>query len=134
MNNIIITGTSRGIGFELVKLFSKAGYNVLALSRNTSKIEDENLSQVTSMPFDLLDSKAYSKVGTFILETWNGNVDYLVNNAGCLINKPFHETTIGDFDKVYRTNVYGVSEMIRTCIPYFSSLDHLVGEMNVLWS
>lgn len=126
MNNIIITGTSRGIGFELVKLFSKAGYNVLALSRNTSKIEDENLSQVTSMPFDLLDSKAYSKVGTFILETWNGNVDYLVNNAGCLINKPFHETTIGDFDKVYRTNVYGVSEMIRTCIPYFTDKAHVV--------
>ena len=126
MNNIIITGTSRGIGFELVKLFSKAGYNVLALSRNTSKIEDENLSQVTSMPFDLLDSKAYSKVGTFILETWNGNVDYLINNAGCLINKPFHETTIGDFDKVYRTNVYGVSEMIRTCIPYFTDKAHVV--------
>ena len=52
MNNIIITGTSRGIGFELVKLFSKAGYNGLALSRNTSKTEEEKLSKVTSMQCD----------------------------------------------------------------------------------
>ena len=74
----------------------------------------------------MLDSSAYSKIGAFISERWNGNVDYLINNAGCLINKPFHETTIDDFDKVYRTNVYGVSEMIRTCIPYFSSKAHVV--------
>ena len=66
MNNIIITGASRGIGFELVKLFSKAEYNVLALSRNTSKIDEENLSNVTSVSFDLLDSSAYSKIGAFI--------------------------------------------------------------------
>ena len=37
MNNIIITGASRGIGFELVKLFSKAEYNVLALSKTLQK-------------------------------------------------------------------------------------------------
>ena len=61
MNNIIITGASRGIGFELVKLFSKAGNNVLALSRNISKLEEENLSNVSFISFDLLDSSAYSK-------------------------------------------------------------------------
>jgi len=33
MKNVIITGTSRGIGYELVKLFTDAGFNVLALSQ-----------------------------------------------------------------------------------------------------
>ena len=36
--NIIVTGTSRGIGYELVKLFLEEGHNVLALSRNTEKV------------------------------------------------------------------------------------------------
>ena len=41
--NIIITGTSSGIGFELVKIFSKKNHRVLALSRNNSKLRDLNL-------------------------------------------------------------------------------------------
>ena len=42
MKNIIITGTSRGIGFELAKQFANANYNVLSLSRNTKPLEDFN--------------------------------------------------------------------------------------------
>ena len=34
MANVIITGCSRGIGYELAILFAKAGHQVLALSRN----------------------------------------------------------------------------------------------------
>ena len=41
--NIIITGTSSGIGFELVKIFSKDNNRVLALSRNNSKLRDLKL-------------------------------------------------------------------------------------------
>jgi len=54
--NIIITGTSRGIGFELVQLFAKAGHKVLALSRNEKPIESLNLEHVTTFSFDLSDS------------------------------------------------------------------------------
>ena len=36
MKNIIITGTSRGIGYEMVAILAQAGHNVLALSRNVS--------------------------------------------------------------------------------------------------
>ena len=34
MKNVIITGASRGIGFDLLKLFNNENYNVFALSRN----------------------------------------------------------------------------------------------------
>jgi len=36
--NIIITGTSSGIGFELAKQLALAGHNILALSRNSKPI------------------------------------------------------------------------------------------------
>ena len=38
MKNVIITGASRGIGFDLLKLFNNENYNVFALSRNISNI------------------------------------------------------------------------------------------------
>ncbi len=38
MKNIIITGTSRGIGYEMVAILAQAGHNVLALSRNAAPV------------------------------------------------------------------------------------------------
>lgn len=123
--NIIITGTSRGIGFELVQLFSKAGYNVLALSRNETPILNLNLENVTCFSFDLNKSASYKKVENFINSKWQ-HVDILINNAGALLNKPFAETTIKDFENVYKTNVYGVSELTRIVLPFMKNESHVV--------
>ena len=59
---VIITGTSRGIGFELVQLFAKAGCQVLALSRNEKPIQDLQLENVSCFSFDLNDNNAYNKI------------------------------------------------------------------------
>ncbi|MBD0824128.1 SDR family NAD(P)-dependent oxidoreductase [Aestuariibaculum marinum] len=123
--NIIITGTSRGIGFQLVELFAKAGHNVLALSRNEKPIANLNLNNVTSFSFDLADAKAYKKVEDFISTNWE-QVDVLINNAGMLVNKPFSEITMGDFEAVYKTNVFGVAELTRTVLPYMKVNSHVV--------
>lgn len=125
MSNIIITGTSRGIGFELVQLFAKAGHHVLALSRNDKPIKALKLKNVNSIPFDLSDVKAYTKVETFIKVNWQ-KVDVLINNAGTLLNKPFADTSITDFEQVYKTNVFGVAEMTRVVLPFMASGSHVV--------
>ncbi|WP_053977332.1 SDR family NAD(P)-dependent oxidoreductase [Mangrovimonas xylaniphaga] len=123
--NIIITGTSRGIGFEMVQILSSQGHNVLALSRNQTPISNLNLANVSAMPFDLGDMEAYERVKDFIEKEW-GQVDILVNNAGTLLNKPFSETSFSDFEQVYRTNVFGVSEMTRTVLPFMKKDSHVV--------
>ncbi|MFD1160784.1 MULTISPECIES: SDR family NAD(P)-dependent oxidoreductase [Hwangdonia] len=125
MSNIIITGTSRGIGFELVKLFAKAGHKVLALSRNEKPIKDLQLEHVSTMSFDLSDAKAYRKVEAFVKENWQ-QVDVLINNAGALINKAFAETSISDFEYVYKTNVFGVAELTRVVLPFMKNNSHVV--------
>ena len=125
MSNIIITGTSRGIGFELVQLFSKAGHQVLALSRNEKPIKALKLKNVNSIPFDLSIANEYTKVETFIKENWQ-QVDVLINNAGALINKPFSETSIADFEYVYKTNVFGVAELTRIVLPFMKNKSHVV--------
>ena len=46
--NVIITGTSRGIGFELVHLFANQGHNVLALSRNAQPVNNLQFDNINS--------------------------------------------------------------------------------------
>lgn len=123
--NVIITGTSRGIGFELVQLFAKMGHNVLALSRNDKPVNDLKLSNVTAFPFDLNNPDDYLKLQEFIKTHWQ-QVDVLINNAGALLNKPFSETTMDDFQYVYKTNVFGVAELTRIVVPFMKKESHVV--------
>ncbi|WP_437398165.1 SDR family NAD(P)-dependent oxidoreductase [Flagellimonas lutimaris] len=124
MANIIITGTSRGIGFELVKLFAQEGHQVLALSRNVGPVDDLGLSNVHAFPFDLGNPSDFEKVSRF-LEQWHV-VDVLINNAGRLLNKPFSETTAQEFEAVYKVNVFGVAEMTKTVLPMMGKEGHVV--------
>jgi NAD(P)-dependent dehydrogenase (short-subunit alcohol dehydrogenase family) len=124
--NIIITGTSRGIGFELVQLFAKAGHRVLSLSRNSNPISGLNLENVTALSFDLSIESDYRKVSDFVSKTWNNKVDVLINNAGLLINKPFDVLTMNDWESVYKVNVFGVAELIKTTLPSMAKGGHVV--------
>lgn len=125
MKNIIITGTSRGIGFEMVKLLAGQGHRVLALSRNTKPISDLNLSNVTCFSFDLADIGSYKTVSEFLKTNWQ-TVDVLINNAGALLNKPFEEISYEDFKAVYDVNVFGVAEMIKTTLPFTTRASHVL--------
>ena len=124
--NIVITGTSRGIGFELVHLFAQQGHNVLALSRNARPVSNLHFDNIHSFSFDLNQEEDYRKVELFIKDEWQGQVDILINNAGLLIKKPFGETSLSDFAAVYATNVFGVAEMIRVLLPFMPQQGHVV--------
>lgn len=123
--NIVITGTSRGIGYELVKQFAQQGHQVLALSRNDGPVKGLKLNNVHAFCFDLGDAEAYEKVEAYISKHW-GHVDVLINNAGKVLNKPFAKTTVSDFEEVYRTNVFGVAELTRSLISYMGKNSHVV--------
>jgi len=122
---VIITGTSRGIGFELVHLFSKSGYAVLALSRNAKPVINLNYENITALSFDLNNVEDYNRVEAFIQNEWT-HVDILINNAGAIINKPFVETTFDDFKQIYGTNVFGVAELTRRVLPFIPKTGHVV--------
>lgn len=124
MANIIITGTSRGIGLEMLKLFARDGHRVLALSRNTRPMEALNLPNVHFFHFDLGKRTDFDRVGAF-LEDWE-RVDVLINNAGHLVNKPFLELGPEEFEAVYRVNVFGLAELTRRVLPKMDPGGHVV--------
>jgi len=123
--NIVVTGSSRGIGLELVKQFAESGHQVLALSRNSEPCSSLGYDNVSSLSCDLSVESQYDLVSDFVHTNWD-RVDVLINNAGAILNKPFLETTIADFHQIYQTNVFAVAEMIRRVRPFMSSGGHVV--------
>lgn len=124
MKNIIITGTSRGIGYELALQFANEGHNVLALSRNIPEILIQN-KNITCLAVDLSNNDDLEKVRHFLLNDGK-KVDAIVHNAGALIYKPFSETSVQDFEKIYKVNVFAVAALTQIALPFLQKASHVV--------
>ena len=124
MKNIITTGTSRGIGYELALQFANAGHQVLAISRKTPQalIANEN---ITCISIDLGNENELVEVEKFLSSSWK-KVDIIIHNAGSLISKPFAELSQSDFESVYKVNVFGVANLTRIALPYLQKGSHVV--------
>lgn len=124
MKNIIITGTSRGIGYELALQFANAGHNVLAISRKIPQalIENQNIS---CLGIDLSSGEGLTQIKDFIESTWQ-TVDIVIHNAGAILLKPFAEITAEEFEYIYKVNVFGVAALNRVVLPFMSSGSHVV--------
>ena len=125
MKKVIITGTSRGICFELAQLFAKNNCQVLALSRNIEQLNNLKLKNIDTLSVDVCNQDDLQKVSKYLSENWK-DVDILIHNAGFLINKPFENLTKDDFLNVYDVNVFGVAALTQICIPYLKQGSHVV--------
>jgi short-subunit dehydrogenase len=124
LKNIIITGTSRGIGYEMALQFANAGHQVLAISRKTPQVlmEHEN---ITCLSIDISDGNQLQQVQNFVSKTWK-KVDVLVHNAGSLLHKNFTEISSLEFQNIYKVNVFAVAELTKICIPFMGKGSHVV--------
>lgn len=122
--NIIITGTSRGIGYELALQFANAGHQVLAISRKTPQalIEHHN---ITCLSIDISNPDELLQVEKFITQTWK-KVDVLIHNAGSLLHKTFTQISAEEFQNIYKVNVFAVAELTKICIPFMEKGSHVV--------
>jgi NAD(P)-dependent dehydrogenase (short-subunit alcohol dehydrogenase family) len=124
LKNIIITGTSRGIGYELALQFANAGHQVLAISRNTPQTLMEH-PNVSCLSLDISVAEDLIQVEKFIAQTWK-KVDVLLHNAGSLLHKPFDQISTEEFQSVYKVNVFAVAELTKICIPFMQKGSHVV--------
>jgi NAD(P)-dependent dehydrogenase (short-subunit alcohol dehydrogenase family) len=123
MKNVIITGTSRGIGYSLALQFASAGHNVLALSRKTPQ-ELLQHPNITCLSVDIAQGNTRA-VTDFIAASWQ-QVDIVVHNAGALIHKPFEQITADEFEYIYKVNVFGVAALNRAVLPFVKSGGHVI--------
>ena len=127
--NIVITGTSSGIGLELAKFFIKSKHHVLAISRNNSDLRSLNLKGLYAVDFDITNSERYDSLNKYLNNF--KDVDVLINNAGLLINKPFEDTSLEDFQKVYSTNVFSVAMLTKFLVKRMNDRSNVVNISSV---
>ena len=135
---VIVTGASRGIGFELVQKYAEAGHEVIALSRNSDRLEQlkeaclqlNPKAQVHILSFDLAKEDIAAQLMPFIESSFQ-HVDILINNAGALIAKPFIEISAEELERIYHVNVLSVFKLTQELIPKFSNNAHIVNISSV---
>jgi short-subunit dehydrogenase len=117
--NIIITGASSGIGYELVLEFAADSSNtIIAISRNEEKLlKLEDLVSLKNKAKLIIIREDISKINieTFLIKVKEHieRIDILINNAGFLINKPFIETTKEDWEKLLSVNLLSPVNIIK---------------------
>ena len=124
--NIVITGASRGIGFELVGKYLDQGHRVFAIRRNVKSLNEayDSVKGFYALSFDL-SSGDFQHLGEEILKQFD-EVDILINNAGLLVNKPFAEVSPSDLEKSYATNAFAPIYIVQTLSSIFNSNAHII--------
>ncbi|MEP9397288.1 SDR family NAD(P)-dependent oxidoreductase [Mesorhizobium sp. KR2-14] len=125
----LVTGASRGIGYQIAKQMAAAGAHVIAVARTVGGLEDLDDEikaaggQATLVPLDLTDMGGIDRLGGAINERW-GKLDILVANAGVLgVIAPIGHVEAKVFEKVMAVNVTSTWRMIRSVDPLLRKSD-----------
>jgi NAD(P)-dependent dehydrogenase (short-subunit alcohol dehydrogenase family) len=112
--NIIITGASRGIGFETAKLLASVdAHKVIAISRSAEK---NKLQNIISIPFDFENGNIARDLLPKI-QKYFSQVDVLINNAAAFLKDPFEKISRKDFEKIFSVNVFAIAELTQAILP-----------------
>ncbi|MFP4024218.1 MAG: SDR family NAD(P)-dependent oxidoreductase [Thiohalospira sp.] len=135
--NILITGASKGIGFETAKIFAANEENtVIAIARSESLLKKlknacirENLkTKIRPIVFDIENPEMVKEL--FKKEVLNhvDSIDILINNAGILINKPFYEISPEEILKSFQVNMISPAIIIQELLPLLKKgkLKHVI--------
>lgn len=122
MKNVLITGTSKGIGLQTALVFGRAGYKVFATMRKPENaqafkqiINDESLDiNISKMDVDS-DESVSTCIGAIQKE--NGPINILVNNAGIERHGSVEELPMDDIKAIMETNYFGVIRCVKSVLP-----------------
>lgn len=114
--NVIITGASRGIGFELVQQFLKAGDAVFCLTRNIDPLKAIAHANLKSYSTDLSSQESMNEAAAFIKNEVT-QIDYIIHNAGSLVNKPYETISYSELEIVYKVNVFAPYFLTQQLLP-----------------
>ncbi len=116
--NVLITGTSSGIGKATVHEFAKNGWNVIATQRTPEKETDfKNLPNVKLFPMDVTDLDSIKNTLALAQKDF-GKIDVVVNNAGYGVDGAFEAMSDDIIEKQFNTNVFGLMRVTREAIKH----------------
>ena len=119
--NIVITGVSTGIGYELTRQLLDKGYRVFGSVRkrgDADRLQSELGAQFTPLLFDVTDYSAMEKaVAVVAQEVGAEGLAGLINNAGIAVGGPLLHVDIKDFEYQFQVNVFGLVRCVQLFAP-----------------
>lgn len=115
---VLITGSSKGIGFSIAKTLSEAGHEVVIAGRNPKQLAEaaEKIKAKGLIKGDLLETgfplKIYESAVNIL-----GNIDILINNAGSYIWSSVEKTPANEIDRLLRLNLQVPYELCKFVVP-----------------
>ena len=125
----LVTGSSRGLGRNMVLHLARKGVDVVITYRSNKTEADAVAAEVRSsgaraavLQLDVADSSSFAGFaarlrGALQAEWGRDNFDYLVNNAGIGIYAAFAETSEAQFDELFRIHLKGPFFLTQTLLP-----------------
>ena len=120
---VIVTGGTRGIGFETVKAFKEKNATVILFGSKKESV-DKAIEELKELNMEVEgfypDLNNYEEVNNIIetIAKKYGHIDVLINNAGISASKPTEQTSIEEYNKVVNLNLNGVYYASKAVIPY----------------
>jgi NAD(P)-dependent dehydrogenase (short-subunit alcohol dehydrogenase family) len=119
----LVTGGGRGIGRETCILLAQHGAKVAVFSDNESESKETAAYIIEELGGEAValtgDVRSEENVNSAVQATQEslGTIDILINNAGVMLLKPFHETTVKEWDFVQDVNIRGVFMFAKAVVP-----------------
>ncbi|MDR9419979.1 SDR family NAD(P)-dependent oxidoreductase [Gracilimonas sp.] len=127
-NTIVVTGASRGIGFQTVLKLASQNHTVIATARSAEKLkklkEKAVPGRVITIAADLTSEQDLKKLSD-IFEKFD-HIDGIVNNAGAFHKGSLLETDIEVFQKLMDVNVFGIVRLTKAAKPKLKSGSHIL--------
>lgn len=121
----IVSGASRGLGFEISKQFAERGATVIICSRSMASAEN-SASRIKGKTYpeklDVTNAQGIAEFMRHVAER-HKHIDILINNAGypfdrMIWNKRFHEVAEEDLEKVIDVDLKGTFRLSQATIPF----------------
>jgi len=128
---IIISGASSGIGKSLAQLLSGKNAKVVLLARREEKlieIEAELKAakhEVIVVKTDITDSDQVANAVKLTIEAF-GQIDVVINNAGVGYFGTIEKLPMEEFDRLVKTNVYGMLHLSQSAIPALKKTEGMI--------
>ena len=114
----LITGAARGIGLATARLMSQSGIRIAMIDRDAEELESvvHTVEGAKAFICDVADPAAVADMVRAV-DSWSGQIDCVVNNAGVADFGPIEQTDFERWRRVMATNLDGVFLVSQACIP-----------------
>jgi NAD(P)-dependent dehydrogenase (short-subunit alcohol dehydrogenase family) len=120
---VVLTGASRGVGYETVKLFSREGAEIIGVARDAARLAElsREFSSFRGLPGDITDPTLGARIAEAVRARW-GALDMLLNNAAIQeYNAGFHTEPLDALERNLTTNVLSAHWLIHALLPLLSA-------------